>query len=129
MGGAGLQTILICDDEQNIRNVLDFTLEAEGYLVISAVDGHQAFELALSETPDLIILDVMMPGSDGFETCRRLKSDPRTSSIPVILLTARNSREDRERGREVQADDFMTKPFSPQRVVDLVQSRLGVPKG
>jgi DNA-binding response OmpR family regulator len=124
-----LQKILICDDEQNIRNILDFTLEAEGYRVIPAADGREAFATALRENPELIILDVMMPGSDGFETCRRLKDDPRTAGIPVILLTARNSRDDRERGRQVQADDYITKPFSPQRLVDKVQSLLGVPKG
>lgn len=118
--------VLVADDEHNIRNILDFSLHAEGFIVLSALNGEDAFKLAVESTPDLIILDVMMPGQGGVETCRALKADPRTSSIPVILLTALAGREDRNVGRQAGADAYITKPFSPQKVVDAVQDLLGV---
>ena len=123
-----MQKILIADDEHNIRNILDFSLGSEGYRVLVASDGEEAFSMAVSEMPELIILDVMMPQGDGFTICRRLKDDSRTSGIPVILLTAKNSREDRAMGEKVQADDYITKPFSPQGLLDKVQTLLGVTK-
>jgi two-component system alkaline phosphatase synthesis response regulator PhoP len=123
-----VQKVLVVDDEPNIRNILDFTLGAEGYLVIAAGDGEQGFEVALAELPDLILLDVMMPRSDGFEVCRRLKEDPRTAHIPVVMLTAKSGRDDRLQGEAARADGYITKPFSPQRVVETVQSLLGVPR-
>ncbi len=123
-----MQKILIADDEHNIRHILDFSLGAEGYRVLAASDGEEAFALAVAEMPDLIILDVMMPQGDGFSTCRRLKDDSRTTHIPVILLTAKNSRRDRVMGEKVRADDYITKPFSPQSLVDKVQALVGVPK-
>jgi len=121
-----VQKVLVVDDESNIRHILEFSLDAEGFQVLSAADALEAFQTAVAETPDLIVLDVMMPGGDGIETCRRLKRDPRTRRIPIILLTARTSNEDRERGREAGADAYMTKPFSPSRLVEKVQSVLGV---
>jgi DNA-binding response OmpR family regulator len=114
------------DDEPYILNILDFSLDAEGYRVIQASDGEEAMRLAQEHQPELIIMDVMMPRQDGFETCRLLKDDMRTSDIPVVLLTAKNSREDREMGEEVKADGYITKPFSPQRLLDTVQDFLGV---
>jgi DNA-binding response OmpR family regulator len=125
----GVQKILIVDDENNIRHILDFSLGAEGFTVLTATNGDEAFAVAVAELPSLIILDVMMPGScDGVETCRRLKAESRTAPIPVILLTARTEREERARGRAAGADAYITKPFSPQRVVDTVQTLLGVPR-
>ena len=124
-----MQRILVCDDELNIRNILDFTLGTEGYRVITASDGEETLTMAVNESPDLIILDVMMPRGDGFTICQRLKEDPQTAHIPVVLLTAKTSREDRMHGQKVQADEYVTKPFSPQRLVTVVQSLLGVPKG
>ena len=118
--------VLVADDEHNIRNILDFSLHAEGFLVISALNGEDAFKLAVESSPDLIILDVMMPGQGGVETCRALKADVRTSGIPVILLTALAGREDRDAGREAGSDAYITKPFSPQKVIDAVQDLLGV---
>jgi CheY-like chemotaxis protein len=82
--------------------------------------------MAASESPDLIIMDVMMPGCGGIEACRQLKQNQRTKHIPVILLTARSTREDREAGEAAGAAEYVTKPFSPQKVIDLVQSILGV---
>ena len=117
--------VLIADDEHNIRNILDFSLHAEGFLVVSALNGEEAFKLALETTPDLIILDVMMPGQGGVETCRALKEDKRTSKTPVILLTALAGKKDRSAGLEAGADAYITKPFSPQKVIDAVLELLG----
>ena len=121
-----MQKVLIVDDDHNIRNILDFSLNAEGFEVISATNGEDAFNFTVTEQPDLVILDVMMPKGDGFETCRRIKQDSRTATTPVILLTARTRREDRERGQEVGADGYITKPFSPGGLIETVQSLLGV---
>ena len=120
-----MRTVLIADDEHNIRNILDFSLHVEGFNVVSAHSGEDAFALAVDHEPDLIILDVMMPGQGGIETCRQLKKDKRTERIPVVLLTARASREDRAAGKAAGADEYITKPFSPQKVIDTVQSLLG----
>ncbi len=121
-----MQKILVCDDEANIRNIMDFSLEAEGFLVVEANDGQEALQMAMSEEPDLVILDVMMPGSDGLTVCRELKQNPRTSHIPVLMLTARAGKGDREAGLAAGADDYITKPFSPLRLVDKVNEVLGV---
>ena len=120
-----MHTVLIADDEHNIRHILDFSLHAEGFDVLSAHTGEDALTLAREYAPDLIILDVMMPGKGGIETCRALKEDPKTAVIPVILLTARSSKADREAGQEAGADEYITKPFSPQRVIEAVQGLLG----
>jgi len=121
-----VQKILVCDDEANIRNIVDFSLEAEGFLVVPAGDGETALQAAMTEEPDLIILDVMMPGADGLTVCRELKQNPRTRHIPVLMLTARAGKEDREQGLEAGADEYITKPFSPGRLVDKVNELLGV---
>jgi len=121
-----LRKILIVDDEPYILNILDFSLDAEGYTVLQAADGEQALQLVRDERPDLVIMDVMMPRQDGFETCRQLKDDPKTSGIPIVMLTARGSREDREIGDMVKADGYITKPFSPQKLLDTVSDFLGV---
>lgn len=121
-----MRKILIADDEHNIRHILDFSLHSEGFDVISAENGEDAFTLAVSEIPDLVILDVMMPGQGGIETCRQIKDDERTAHVPVILLTARSSRQDRQEGEAAGADSYITKPFSPQKVITTVQEYLGV---
>jgi len=103
--------ILVVDDlEANVR-LLEAKLTLEYYDVLTCYDGATALQLAVAEQPDIILLDVMMPGMDGFETCRRLKSDPNTRHIPVVLVTALDGREDRIRGLEAGADDFVTKPI------------------
>lgn len=121
-----MHRILIADDESNIRNVLEFSLQAEGLDVIEAVSGDEALQLAAAEMPDLVILDVMMPGVGGVEVCRRLKADLRTARIPVILLTARSRGEDRKEGLAAGAQRYITKPFSPHKVVAVVRELLGV---
>jgi len=103
--------ILVVDDvEANVR-LLEAKLTLEYYDVVSCHDGATALKLAAAERPDIILLDVMMPGMDGFETCRRIKADPETRHIPVVLVTALDGREDRIRGLEAGADDFVTKPL------------------
>ncbi|RZJ03907.1 MAG: response regulator, partial [Brevundimonas sp.] len=103
--------ILVVDDvEPNVR-LLEAKLTLEYYEVLTATDGASALEIAAAERPDIILLDVMMPGMDGFETCRRLKADPVTRHIPVVLVTALDGREDKIKGLGVGADDFVTKPI------------------
>ena len=121
-----MHKVLIADDEHNIRHILDFSLHSEGFDVVAATNGEDAYTLAVSEKPDLIILDVMMPGQGGIETCRQIKANEEIAGIPVVLLTARASRQDREEGIAAGADDYITKPFSPQKVINVVQNFLGV---
>lgn len=116
--------VLIVDDEAYILNILDFSLESEGFQVITAANGEAALRTAAEQRPDLIILDVMMPKIDGFEVCRALKAKKDTKSIPVILLTAKDRDADRQKGDEVGADLYMTKPFSPGKLISAVQELL-----
>ncbi|MEO5988518.1 MAG: response regulator [Candidatus Eisenbacteria bacterium] len=117
--------ILVVDDEIYIVHILDFSLGMEGYEVLTALDGEQALEKARAEHPDLIVLDIMMPKLDGYETCKMLKADDRTKDIPVILLSAKGRNVDQKVGFEVGADDYITKPFSPRRLVERINAILG----
>lgn len=117
--------ILVVDDEIYIVHILDFSLGMEGYEVVTALDGEQALEKARSEKPDLIVLDIMMPKLDGYETCKRLKADPATKDVPVILLSAKGRNVDQKVGFEVGADDYITKPFSPRKLVERINAILG----
>jgi two-component system, OmpR family, alkaline phosphatase synthesis response regulator PhoP len=117
--------ILVVDDEIYIVHILDFSLGMEGYEVITALDGEQAVERAQAEKPDLIVLDIMMPKLDGYETCKILKGDPATRDIPVILLSAKGRNVDQKIGFEVGADDYITKPFSPRKLVERINGILG----
>jgi two-component system alkaline phosphatase synthesis response regulator PhoP len=117
--------ILVVDDEIYIVHILDFSLGMEGYEVITALDGEQALEKARSEKPDLIVLDIMMPKLDGYETCKLLKAEEGTKNIPVILLSAKGRNVDQKIGFEVGADDYITKPFSPRKLVERINAILG----
>ena len=117
--------ILVVDDEIYIVHILDFSLGMEGYEVITALDGEQAIEKAHAEKPDLIVLDIMMPKLDGYETCKALKGDSETRDIPVILLSAKGRNVDQKIGFEVGADDYITKPFSPRKLVERINAILG----
>jgi len=117
--------ILVVDDEIYIVHILDFSLGMEGYEVLTASDGEQALETAQREQPDLIVLDIMMPKLDGYETCKLLKTDERTRQIPVILLSAKGRHTDQKIGYEVGADDYITKPFSPRKLVERINTLLG----
>jgi two-component system phosphate regulon response regulator PhoB len=107
-----VSTVLIVDDERDLVQVVEFNLRQAGYETISAYDGEHALAAVKHRLPDLIILDLMLPDIPGTEICRSLKSNPRTKSIPVIMLTARGEEVDRVVGFELGADDFVTKPFS-----------------
>jgi two-component system, OmpR family, alkaline phosphatase synthesis response regulator PhoP len=117
--------ILVVDDEIYIVHILDFSLGMEGYEVITALDGEQALEKARAEKPDLIVLDIMMPKLDGYETCKMLKAEADTKEIPVILLSAKGRNVDQKIGFEVGADDYITKPFSPRKLVERINAILG----
>lgn len=120
--------VLVVDDEVYILHILDFSLGAEGFEVITANNGELAIEKAKQEKPDLIVLDIMMPVVDGYETCRRLKRDPATKTIPVVLLTAKGRDVDKRLGFEVGAVDYIIKPFSPNRLIERIQEILGCRK-
>ncbi|HEV2106228.1 MAG TPA: response regulator [Candidatus Eisenbacteria bacterium] len=117
--------ILVVDDEIYIVHILDFSLGMEGYEVLTALDGEQALEKARADKPDLIVLDIMMPKLDGYETCKLLKADDATRDIPVILLSAKGRNVDQKIGFEVGADDYITKPFSPRKLVERINAILG----
>lgn len=106
------QKILIVDDEMDALLSLKIALETEGYNISEAKDGYEAIEKVYAENPDVILLDLMIPGMDGFEVCRHLKSDPKYDHIPVIMLTARGEVDDKVEGLEMGADDYVTKPFN-----------------
>lgn len=113
--------ILVVDDETRISRMIRMNLEHDGYEVIEAQSGQQALDLVRSRMPSLVILDVMMPGLDGFETLSILRE---ISQVPVIMLTAKGEEEDRIRGLELGADDYVTKPFSPRELVSRVKAVL-----
>jgi len=117
--------ILVVDDEIYIVHILDFSLGMEGYEVVTALDGEQALERVASEKPDLIVLDIMMPKLDGYEVCRTVKSNPATKNVPVILLSAKGRNVDQKMGFDVGADDYITKPFSPRKLVERINQLLG----
>jgi two-component system, OmpR family, response regulator MtrA len=118
-------TILVADDEEDLRELVTYRLTRSGYQVIGAGDGQEAFELAAERTPDLMVLDVMMPKLDGYELTRRVRAEAALRSIPVILLTARSQESDIDRGFEVGADDYLKKPFNPDELVARVRAVLG----
>ena len=105
--------ILVADDEPYILMALTDAVEMEGYDCVTAVNGKEAVEKAREELPDLILLDIMMPYKDGYEACEELKADDKTKNIPIIMLTAKSQQVDIQRGKEVGADDYITKPFRP----------------
>ena len=120
--------ILVVDDEMYIVNILDFTLAGEGWEVISANNGEDALRTLLKVEPDLVILDVMMPRIDGVEVCRAIKAREESAETPVILLSAKDSDRDREKGMEAGADLYLTKPFSPSRLVEEIRNLMN-PQG
>lgn len=113
--------ILIVDDEKNIVDILKFNLKKEGFLTMEAYDGEEALEMALSQNPDLILLDVMLPKVDGFTVCRKVREK---SSTPILMLTAKEEEVDKVLGLELGADDYITKPFSPRELMARVKANL-----
>ena len=119
-----MATVLIVDDEPPIVELVRFTLEDEHLRVLEAGDGVEALKVARAELPDLIFLDVQMPYLNGFEVCRRLRLEPQLQKTKIIMLTAASQEHDIVRGRAAGADLYLTKPFSPLRLLTLVQSLL-----
>ena len=113
--------ILVVDDEASIVNIISFNLKKEGYEVITANDGETGLELALSEKPDLVLLDIMMPQMDGYEVCRKIREK---SAVPIIMLTARADEVDKVIGLEMGADDYVTKPFGNRELMARVKANL-----
>lgn len=108
------ETILVVEDEDDIRELVSYTLAREGFRVLRAAAGEEALEIAKARNPDLVILDLMLPGIDGLTVCRILQRDPATSGIPVVMLTAKGEEADVVAGLELGAEDYVTKPFSPK---------------
>ena len=116
--------ILIVEDEESLLKLESILLTTKGYLVQGTTTGLAALEAIAEDVPDLILLDVMLPELNGFEVCERLKADPKTRHIPIILLTARKTPEDVSRGEEVGADQYITKPFKSATVMETIDQLL-----
>jgi two-component system phosphate regulon response regulator PhoB len=119
-----LQKILVVDDEEDILELVKFNLLKEGFSVITALTGEEAIKAVLREHPDLIILDIMLPGLNGYEICRLIKANPDTAAIPIVMLTAKDAEGDELRGWEMGADDYITKPFSNKILLARVKNIL-----
>ncbi len=116
------KTILIVDDEKNITDILSFNLKKEGYDVICAYDGRTGLSMALENNPDLILLDIMLPRLSGFDVCREIRKENRTT--PIIMLTAREEERDKVLGLDLGSDDYITKPFSMREVMARVKANI-----
>ncbi|WP_371494357.1 response regulator transcription factor [Kitasatospora sp. NBC_00374] len=116
--------VLVVDDDPTVAEVVTGYLQRAGYLVDRAADGHQALARAAEHRPDLVVLDLMLPGLDGLEVCRRLRAGETGADLPVVMLTAKGEEADRILGLELGADDYVTKPFSPRELVLRIQSVL-----
>jgi two-component system phosphate regulon response regulator PhoB len=118
------EKILIVDDEEDILELVRYNLSREGYKIFCAVSGEEGLRIAMAEMPDLIVLDLMLPGLDGLDVTRRLKADDSTRKIPIVMLTAKGEESDIVTGLELGAEDYMTKPFSPRVLVARVKAVL-----
>jgi two-component system phosphate regulon response regulator PhoB len=119
-----MQKILIVEDDDDIRELIAFNLEMSGYEIIKCDNGEDAIKIAVKENPDLFLLDVMLPGIDGFEVCRKIKKNQNLKETPVIMLTARTEDDDIITGLETGADDYITKPFRPKILLARVKTAL-----
>ncbi len=118
------ERILVVDDEQDILELIRYNLSREGYQIEAVKSGEEAIKIARDRHPDLIILDLMLPGIDGLDVCRLLKNESRTADIPIIMLTAKGEDSDVVTGLELGADDYMVKPFSPKELIARVRTIL-----
>ena len=116
------KTILIVEDEQNIVDILSFNLSREGYDTLEAYDGNTGLQLALEQNPDLILLDLMLPGMNGFDVCRKIREAG--SAVPILMLTAREEETDKVLGLELGADDYITKPFAIEELLARIRAAL-----
>ena len=115
-------TVLIVEDEADVVDLLRYNLSKAGFAVLIASDGLTGLDMARTKRPDVVILDLMLPGIDGHSICKALKKDPNTEPIPILMLTAKGQPEERVKGLEIGADDYVTKPFSPRELVLRVQA-------
>ena len=116
--------ILVVEDEEDILELVRYNLTKEGYLAETTTSGEDALSITFERTPDLILLDLMLPGADGFEVCRRLKNNPETNHVPIIMMTAKGEETDIVTGLELGADDYIVKPFSPKVLIARVRAVL-----
>ena len=116
--------IMLVEDDLMIQEFVTYNLEQEGYQVICVSDGKKALEIIQREKPDILILDVMLPGVDGFEICKTIRGDMKNASLPIIILSARDDVADKIVGLELGADDYLTKPFSPRELLARIRARL-----
>ena len=116
--------ILVIDDEVDVVKLIEYNLKDAGFKTLSALDGETGLQMARDHKPDLIVLDLMLPGMDGKDVCKELKKNKETESIPIVMLTARTSELDRVVGLELGADDYITKPFSPREVLSWAEELL-----
>ncbi|MBM3951605.1 MAG: response regulator [Rhodospirillales bacterium] len=123
------RSVLVVDDEPNIVLSLDFLLKQAGYEVRVARSGEEAMKAAAERTPDLIVLDVMLPALDGYHVCETIRADPKLRSVRILMLTAKSRDVEREKALALGADDYMTKPFSTRELVERVKSILGTGGG
>ncbi len=114
-------TVLVVDDDEDVRDLVAFKLETAGYRTVTADNGNGALTVAHQQQPDVIVLDVVLPGMDGLSVCYQLHSDPMTAQIPVIMLSSRTEENDVQLGYTVGADHYMTKPFNPSHLVQRVR--------
>src|SRR5437016_2612801 len=119
-----MANILVVEDEQLIAKLLKETLQIEGYQVVTVLSGEDAVQFALRETPHLIILDVMLPGIDGYEVVRRLRAHPKSMHIPIIVLSALGEPADKVRAFEIGVDDYVTKPFNTEELLARIRTQL-----
>jgi CheY-like chemotaxis protein len=122
-----MKKILIVDDQVEVRELVQVTLEIGDYKILTAENGQEALEIAQAEHPDIILMDIMMPGSsvDGLEACRRLKTNADTAHITIVMLSAKGQESDLSAGRAAGADDYFTKPFSPIALIEKVEQVIG----
>jgi len=119
-----MKKVLIADDHPEAVELVRVTLEDEDYEIVNTSNGKETLKKARAEKPDIVLLDVVMPKMDGFEVCRQLRKDPQTKEIPIVMLTDKGQEVDKERGREVGADDYITKPFSPSTLLIKIEEIL-----
>jgi two-component system phosphate regulon response regulator PhoB len=118
------QLVVVIEDEEDIRELIRYNLDKEGYRVLTANSGEEGLEIVINSMPDLVVLDLMLPGIDGLQVCRQLKAEPKTKNIPVVMVTARGEEPDVVSGLELGAEDYVSKPFSPRVLVARVRTVL-----
>jgi two-component system phosphate regulon response regulator PhoB len=118
------ETILVVEDDENIQQLVGYNLAKAGFHVIYADKGEQAFDLIRIEKPALVVLDLMLPGLNGFEVCKLLRKDPKTRNLPIVMLTAKSEENDMAMGLDLGADDYITKPFSPKILISRIKAAL-----